>query len=80
MVYLVNCSPSVLVSLAPRGGLDKDVIVAPEDLQCVGLIHVDELCRDKLDTKSKPCYLISYGGDEMGYCLWDDVENKLAHE
>lgn len=44
---------------------------------CLCYVLVDPNSRDKLDAKSKKCYLIGYGGDEFGYRLWDDVDKKI---
>ena len=40
---------------------------------CLCYILVDSDSGDKLDAKSNKCYFIRYGGEELGYRLWDDV-------
>ena len=44
---------------------------------CLCYVLVDSDSRDKLDAKSKKCYFIGYGGEEFGYRLWDDVDQKI---
>uniref|UniRef100_A0A803Q806 Integrase catalytic domain-containing protein n=1 Tax=Cannabis sativa TaxID=3483 RepID=A0A803Q806_CANSA len=43
---------------------------------CVAYVHISDQGRNKLDPKSKKCTFIGYGGDEFGYCIWDDERKK----
>lgn len=36
-------------------------------------LHIDVICRDKLDAKSKSCIFVGYGEDELGFLLRDET-------
>lgn len=40
-------------------------------------IHINSMCRGKLDEKSRTYYFLCNGRDNLGYHLWDDVRKKF---
>ena len=79
-VYLINRGPSVPLE---RRIPEEEWVGKPisyEHLRvfgCLSYIHVDINERTKLDSKSKVCYFVGYGGAEFGYRFWDGQTKKI---
>nr|CAD1822672.1 unnamed protein product [Ananas comosus var. bracteatus] len=78
-IYLINRSASVALD-----GDISEIIWSGKDISyghlrifgCEAYIHIPKESRTKLDVKSRKCVFLGYGGDELGYRLWDPVVRK----
>lgn len=78
--YLINRGPSVPLELRipDEEWSGKEVKLSHlKVFGCLAYVHVSDHNRNKLDSKSKKCTLVGYGGDEFGYRLWDDEGKKI---
>ena len=45
-------------------------------MQC--FVHIPEDERSKVDSKTRQCIFLDYGGDEFGYKLFDPIARKVV--
>ena len=43
---------------------------------CEAYVKIPNVKRNKLDVKSRRCAFIGYGGDDLGYRVWNPIEKK----
>ncbi|KAJ4744606.1 Gag-Pol polyprotein [Rhynchospora pubera] len=78
-VYLINRSPSVALD----GGI-PEVVWSGKKISyghlrtfgCEAYVKIPNVKRNKLDVKSRRCAFVGYGGDDLGYRVWDPIEKK----
>jgi hypothetical protein len=80
-VYLINLSPSYPLQGDIPNWVFNDKEVSYEHLKvfgCKAFVHIPQDERSKLDSKTRECIFLAYGGDQFGYKLYDPMERKVV--
>jgi hypothetical protein len=80
-VYLINISPSYPLQgdVPHRVYYGKEV--SYDDLkvfECKAFVHIPQDERSKLDSKTRQCIFLGYGGDQFGYKLFYPIARKVV--
>ena len=78
-VYLINRSPSVALDGGIPETLWSGKKLSYEHLRifgCEAYVKIPNMKRNKLDVKSRRCVFVGYGGDDLGYRVWDPIEKR----
>jgi hypothetical protein len=80
-VYLINFSPSYPL----QGDVPNKVFYGKEVsydhlkvFGCKAFVHIPQDERSKLDSKTRQCIFLGYGGDQFDYKLFDPMARKVV--
>jgi hypothetical protein len=80
-VYLINLSPSYPL----QGDVPNKVFYGKEVsydhlkvFGCKAFVHIPQDERSKLDSKTRQCIFLGYGGDQFSYNLFDPIARKVV--
>jgi hypothetical protein len=45
---------------------------------CKAFVHITQEERSKLDSKTRKCIFLGYGGDQFGYKLYDPIGKNIV--
>jgi hypothetical protein len=81
VVYLIHLSPSYPL----QGDVPNKVFYAKEVsydhlkvFGCKAFVHIPQDGRSKLDSKTRQCIFLGYGGDQFGNKLFDPIARKVV--
>ena len=80
-VYLINLSPSYPLEGYVPNRVYYDKEISYEHLKvfgCKAFVHIPQYERSKLDSKTRQCIFLGYGGDQFGYKFYDPVARKVV--
>jgi hypothetical protein len=80
-VYLINLSPSYPL----QGDVPNKVFYGKEVsydhlkvFGCKAFVHIPQDERSKLNSKTRQCIFLGYGGNQFGYKLFDPIARKVV--